>query len=146
MPDRFTDSLFRRDGLAQLVGQNESRLVLAIQIARELERANAFRAVGEDRDSEKIIADRALAVVEDRPGRDAELMIAAAAFPDRTRRVGMDLEAATTRAIGLAVIVGPADAPKRGAGFLVAMRATALSESVLAAAERRKCWATSHHI
>jgi hypothetical protein len=83
-------------------------------------RANSFRAVREQRDGEKIVADRTLTVVEDRAGRDAELMIAATTFPDRTRLVGMNLEAFTTRAIRLAVIVSPTDALERGAAFLVA--------------------------
>ena len=44
--------LLRFDRLAQLVRQDEGRLVLAIEIAGELERAVALRAVDENRDGE----------------------------------------------------------------------------------------------
>ena len=46
-------------------------------------------------------------------------MTAAFAFPDRPRRQLADIEAAAARAIGLAVVVRPSDALKRGRRLIV---------------------------
>ena len=51
----------------------------------------------------RIVADRELAAGEDRPGRDGELMLAGFALEQRAGLVGIDAEAAATRANGLAV-------------------------------------------
>ncbi len=121
----FTNSRERRlallvlKRLSKFVSENECRLVLATEITRELERAMALRAVGKNGDGKKIITNWALAVVEECPGRDAELMFAAATFPDRSRGEGADLETSAARAVGLAVVVGPPDAPEGIAGLLI---------------------------
>ena len=100
-----------------------------------------LRAVDEDRDGEKVVTDRTLAVVEDRSGRDAELVFAGGALPQRARLEGADLKTAATRAVGLAAVVGPADALEVARASSSDMRATDASESVLAAAERiRQRW------
>ena len=56
-PAEFGLALFGLDRFAHFVGQDESRLVLAIQIAAQLKCAMALRAVGENRDCQKIVAD-----------------------------------------------------------------------------------------
>lgn len=61
---------------AKFVREDESRFVLAIQIASELKSRNAFRAIDDDDDSRQKIGERHLAAGEDRPGRDRELMTA----------------------------------------------------------------------
>ena len=62
--------LFGLDCFAQFMRENECHLVLAIQIAGELQSAMALRAVGEDRNSERIVADRELTNREDGPDRN----------------------------------------------------------------------------
>ena len=75
---------------ADLVGHDESRLVLAIEVAAELQGAMALGAVDEDRDCQEIVADGEFAAGEDRPGRDAELMLARLALEDRAGLVAVD--------------------------------------------------------
>jgi len=111
--------LFGRDCLAQLVCQDERRLVLAIEIAAQLQRAMPLRAVDEDGDGEKVVADRPLAVLKGRASGGAELVLAPRALPHRPRRKSGDCEASAARAIRLAVIVGPTDALEGGTGLFV---------------------------
>jgi hypothetical protein len=49
---------FRAHRLAQLVRQDERRLVLAIEVAAEVQGGVAFGAVDEDRDGGEVVADR----------------------------------------------------------------------------------------
>lgn len=58
---------FRRHRLPDFVGHDVGRLVLAIEVARELQSAMSLRAVDEDRDRQKVSRDRKLAAGEDRP-------------------------------------------------------------------------------
>ena len=67
----------------ELVREHKGRAILAIQVPTELKRADAFGAVDKDRNGEKVIPDRPLAIVKDGPRRHAELMVARAALPDR---------------------------------------------------------------
>lgn len=107
------------DSFADFVRHDVSRFVLAIEIARELQRAMAFRAVGEDGDGEQVRPDWQLAAGKDRPGRDRELMVAALALVETAGLVAVDRDAATARAIGLAAVVGPADRLEAIVCFLV---------------------------
>ena len=107
-----------------------------------VEGAVALRAVDEDRDGQEIVAERPFAVSEDRSRRDAELMRAAPAFPHRARR-----ELAPSRQPQCGQYGSPPLSAQRmrwnvARASSSVMRATALSESVLAAADKRKCWAT----
>lgn len=111
--------LFGSDGLADFVRHDVSRLVLAIQVAGELQRAMALRAVGEDGDGEQIRPDRQLAAGEDRPGRDRELMIAALALEQAARLVAVNGDAAAARAIWLAAVIRPTDLLEAIVRFLV---------------------------
>ena len=79
----------------------------------------ALGAVDEDRDGQEIVADRQLAAGEDRPARDAELMVTAFAFEQRAGLVGIDAHAAAARANRLAVGVSPTDLPESVAGLLL---------------------------
>ncbi len=54
---KFGVALFGLDDLPQLMCQHESRFVLAIQIAAQLEGAMSFGPVREDRDGKKVISD-----------------------------------------------------------------------------------------
>ena len=58
------------------MSEDEGRLVLAVQITAELQRAMTLRTIHEDRDCEEIVPDGQLATGEDRPPRDAVLMLA----------------------------------------------------------------------
>lgn len=111
--------LFVLDCFAEFVHQNKGALVLAVQIARELQRAIALRAVDEDCDGQEVITDGTLAVREDRASSYGELVFATAAFPDRARLEPKDLHAAAFWAIGLTVIVGPTYTPESDARLLI---------------------------
>ena len=76
---------------AELVGQNESRLVLTVEIPAELECAMTFSAVDEDRDGQEVIPDRPLPIREDGPGSRRKLLPASAAFPGFAGRERIDL-------------------------------------------------------
>ena len=79
-----------------------------------------LRAVDEDRDCEQVVADRQLPAVKERAARYAELPGAAFATPDRAARVGIDLDRAAARAVGLAVVISPSDRHELRVRFLVA--------------------------
>ncbi len=106
--------------LAELVRQHEGRLVLAVEIAAQLQGAMAFGAVDEDRDCQEVVPNRELAAGEDRPGRDAELVRARFAFPELARAVAVEGRTAAPGAVRLARVVGPADQFERLIGFLIA--------------------------
>jgi hypothetical protein len=133
--------LFVGKRFADFMSQNESRLVLAIKIARELQCAMPFRAVHKDRDGQKIGADRKLAAGEDGAGRDAELMRARLAFPKLARLIFIGGAALAARANWLAFGIGPAQriSRKASSASLSDMRATFARLSECAAGERRKC-------
>src|SRR6185503_10006228 len=95
------------------------RFVLAIQITAQLQSAVTLRAVHEDRDSAKDVLQRQLAAGEDRARRERELRFATLAFEDATRGVFVDRRASTLRAIGLAFVIGPADAFENVEGLMV---------------------------
>ncbi len=110
---------FRREGFADFVGENESRLVLHVQFAGELQGAMALHAVYEDRDGQEIVANRELAAGEDRPARHAILMVAALAFEQRARLIGVGGAATALRANRLAFGRGPTDLFEGVAGVVV---------------------------
>ncbi len=108
-----------RDGLADLVREDEGRLVLAIQIAGELQGAMALGAVDEDRDGEQDVADRHLARREDGAARHAELMGARLALPQLAGLVGVGRGASAAGANRLALRLRPADQPEGVMRFLI---------------------------
>ena len=89
--------------------QNESRLVLAIQIAAQLQRGIALSAIHEYRDSGQQVADRHLTAGKDRRRRNAELRLTALAFEYLAALVLVDRETAASRANGFAIRIGPPD-------------------------------------
>lgn len=98
-----------RERFADFVGEDERRLVLAIEVARELKGAMALRAVDENGDRQEIVANRELAAGEDRAGGHAVLVSAGFALEQRARLVSVGGDAAAVRAHRLAVGRGPAD-------------------------------------
>jgi len=94
------------------VGHDERRLVLHIQVAAELQRADALDRVYEDGDGQQDVAERQLAAGEDGSRRDAELMAAALALEDRAALVLVDRDAAAVRADRIAVRGSPAQRPE----------------------------------
>jgi hypothetical protein len=54
--------------LANLVGQDECRLVLATEIAAQLERRNALGGIGVNRNRRQVGLERQLVIGKDRPG------------------------------------------------------------------------------
>src|ERR1700741_2896734 len=99
----------------------------------------ALGAVRKNRDREQVISNRTLAILKDRLRRNGELIAAGAAFPQLAGCERVNLDTTASRTIGVSVIIAPSDLDELGVRFLIDMRATALSESVLAAAVRRKC-------
>lgn len=94
-------------------------VALVLGAASGSARADTRGTVGKDRDGEKVIPDRPLAIVKDSPRRDAELMVAPAALPDRPGCERIDLHATAFRAVRFSGIVGPTNAPERVPRFLI---------------------------
>jgi hypothetical protein len=67
---------FRCQNFTELVSENESRLVLAIEIPCKLNSGKPLHAVCHDDDRREKVNEAHLAAGEDRAGRDAELMAA----------------------------------------------------------------------
>ena len=120
------------------MGENESRLVLHVQIAAQLQGAMTLRAVHEDRDGKKIVADRQLAAGEDRPGRDAELVPAGFALEQRARLVGIAAAQPQRGQTGSPSVADQRISLKASRASSSDMRATFARER-RAAEERRKC-------
>src|ERR1700730_17220335 len=78
-----------------------------------------FGAVGEDRDCQEVIPNRPLTIGEGGSRRYRKLIPATRAFPELARRKGVNLEASAFRAIGLPIVIGPADRNKLGMCFLI---------------------------
>ena len=78
-----------------------------------------FGTVGENRDRQQVVPNRALAILKDGARRYRKLITASAAFPQLTGRVGINLGAAALRAVRLALGIGPADRNELGMRFLI---------------------------
>lgn len=116
---QFAFGLFGADRLAQFVRQHESRFVLTIKIAAELQGRNSLNRIHKDADCREVITDREFSAGEDGSACHAELMIAALAFPDTAHRIGIDRYAFTPRTVRLAAVVGEPDGAKPIMGFLI---------------------------
>src|ERR1700733_11844226 len=86
---------FRCHALAQFVLQNESRAILYVEIAAELQSSVSLRTVRKNRDGGQNILERQFAAREDRAGRCAKLRRAFRAFEDAAALVAVDRNAAT---------------------------------------------------
>src|SRR5665213_916459 len=104
---------------ADFVSHDESRLILAIQVPAQLQGAMTLRAVHENGDGQKIVADRKLAAGENGPAGNAELVRASLALEQLAGRVGVDSGAFAARANRLAVSGSPPDKLEGLVGFLV---------------------------
>lgn len=102
-----------RHRLAELVGQDEGGLVLAVQIARELEGADPLRRVDEDADRRQQVDEGHLARGEDRARGRRELLAAGAALPLAAGRDEVGVAAAAIRAEGFPAGLRKADRRKR---------------------------------
>lgn len=114
-----TDVLSRHR-LAQLMGQDEGRFVLDVQIAAQLEGGNALGAVAEDGDGQQVIPHLQFATSEDGSAGGAELVAAALALPQAAGGVGIDGQAGAARATGFPCAVRPTDLAERFVSFLIA--------------------------
>ena len=110
---------FGRQGFADFVSHDKRRLVLAIQVPAQLQGAMTLRAVDEDGDCQEVVTDRKFAAGENRPGRDAELVIAGFALEQLAGRVGVDGDAFAAGANRSAVSGGPTNQLEGLIGFLV---------------------------
>jgi hypothetical protein len=106
--------------LAQLVRQDEGRLVRHVQVAAELQGADALGSVDEDGDGHQVVAHRQLAGVEGGAAGDAELPPARLALEQLAGAVLVDRDAAAGGADRLAAGLVPAELPERGLGLLLA--------------------------
>ena len=116
---QFRSGLFRRQSLTDLVREDEGRLVLAVQVAGELEGAMALCPVHEDCDSRENVAQVHLPAREERARRDRELRRASLALEDAAGLERVALKAAALRAHGVAVRGGPTDRPERVEGLVL---------------------------
>ena len=96
------------DRLAQLVRENERRLVLAVEVAGELQGRVALGAVHEDRHGHEDVPQGHLAGGEDGARRDGELMLAGLALPELAGRQEAMGDTLATRAHWSAIRSGPA--------------------------------------
>lgn len=111
--------LIGRHRLAQLVGQHEGRLVGDVEVAAELQSADALGGIGEDRDRHQVVADRQLAAVEGRAAGDAELPQAALAFEQAAGAELVSGTAAAMRAHRIAARLMPPQRPEGAVRLLV---------------------------
>jgi hypothetical protein len=98
---------------------DKRRLILAIQVPAQLQGAMTLRAVDENRNRQKVVADRKLAAGENGPAGNAELVIAGFALEQLAGRVGIDGDAFAAGANRSAVSGGPTDQLEGLVGFLV---------------------------
>ena len=101
------------------MGENESRPVLHVQIAAELQRRQSLNRVHEDGDGRKVVADRQLAASEDGPAGDAELAPARLALPNAAAGIGVNGRALAVWAERSAAVIGEPDSLKPRVGFIV---------------------------
>jgi hypothetical protein len=106
--------------LAQLVRQDEGRLVAHVQVAAELERADPLGRVHEDRDGHEVVADGELPAMEGGAGRDGELPAAGLALEQPAGAVPVAGDAAAGGADRLAAGLVPAQGAEGGDGLLLA--------------------------
>ena len=99
--------------------QHEGRLVGHVQVAAELQGAQALGGVGEDRDGHQVVAHRQLAAVEGRAAGDAELLAAALALEQAAGAVLVDGHAAAGGAHRIAARLVPPQRPERGVRLIV---------------------------
>jgi hypothetical protein len=72
------------------MGENESRLVLHVQIAAELQGGNPLDRAHENRGCGKVIANWQFVACENRSASNRKLVVAPLALPDAPSRVGID--------------------------------------------------------
>ena len=111
---------FLCQSFAELVRQNESRLVLHVQIAAELQSRKALGRVHEDADRAKQIDEGQLAAGEDRSGGNRKLVIASLALELAARGNVVGVGAAATRANSFPVRLCPTQLAERVIGLFLA--------------------------
>ena len=107
-------------GLADLVRQDEGRLVLAIDVPTELEGGHALDGVHADADGGAEVHEGHLAGGEDGPRRDGELVSAGGALELAAALHVIGAERAAAGADGSAVRLRPAHPAERGIGGVLA--------------------------
>jgi hypothetical protein len=110
-------------GVENLVGQHKTRFVLDAEVAGHREHRLALNFVTEDRDCKQVNFEGHLVEREQRAARDREILAAGFAAPaGRAIRTtaGIDDRATAVRAIGVAVVVCPAEPDEYPLGFLIA--------------------------
>ncbi len=111
---------FGSDGFAELVSENEGRLVLAIDIAGKLEHGDALHRICENNGSSKKVNESHLPAGEDRAACDAELVAARPALELAAGGDRVSIYAAAARANWLSLSFGPAHPAKRLMRFVFA--------------------------
>lgn len=95
------------------MAKHESRLVLAIEIARHLQGGDALRAIHENADRGQDVREAHLARSEDRSACHAEMMLAALALVFAARLDEIRVQRAAARACRVTVRFSPAQLAKR---------------------------------
>lgn len=109
---QFVSCLLRAENFPELVCQNESRAVIALEFAAQAERRMSVRSVYENRDCHQDIPQGHFPIGEDRPRREGELVGALLALEDAAGFVLIDAQAAALRAHGFSRCLRKADRPK----------------------------------
>jgi len=104
---------FQRQGFPQLVGEDEGRLVLHVEVTAQLQGGMPLGTVAEDGNRGEDVTQRQLTAGEDRPGGHGELGVAALALEDAACGVSVDGQAAAAGAVRLALGLCPADRLER---------------------------------
>lgn len=111
-----------RHRLAELVAEDERRLLLAVEVAGHLEAGDALHGIGEDADRGQEVDERHLPGGENRPARDRKLMKASDALELAARGDAVALDASAARAHRLAVRGRPAERLERRISLLFSAR------------------------
>jgi len=111
-----------RHRLTHLVRQDKAGFVLHAEITAHRQHALALHLIAEDRNREKVGAQRQLVERKQRSAGDREILTAGFAAPARRTvraTAGIDNRAAAVRAVGVPVVVCPAEMDEYPLGFLI---------------------------
>lgn len=118
-PRQLCRLLQRAEDLAELVREDEGRLVGDAEIAAQAQRGMAIHAIHEHRNRHQEIAVGHLATMEDGAGCERELLVAALTLEDATASELVDTEGATMGTEGLTVVLGKPHGPESLIGVIV---------------------------
>lgn len=115
----FVAGLESAKDFPELVGEDEGGPIVTMEVAAQTKSRVSVRAVHEYRNRHQNVAQRHLAVGEDRPGGERKLMCALLALEDAPPGVFVNAQAPTLWTSGLAICLRETDRPKAGVSLVV---------------------------